>query len=211
MKRKTGKFFLLFVFASLAFSGCFSPWKGDEATLTLLLGGSSGNRAAAEQQPDEITLSYLVYIIELNGPTGPQSHTVEGVKPFNVTVMPGYWRISVRALLNTTLYARSESGAEIKAGQNNQIEIKMKLQLYTVTFNGNGNTGGTPPDPKKQSYPGEAITLPDSNNMSKAPDGNIYYEFICWNTKADGTGVDYKDNASYTPAEDITLYAKWGK
>jgi len=123
MKRKTCKFFLLFVFVSLAFSGCFSSWKGDGAAITLHLGGSRNSRASF---PNEETLSYLVNIIELNGPTGRQFHTVEGARPFSVTVMPGYWHISVRAMLNTTLYAQGESGAEIKAGQNNQVELKMK-------------------------------------------------------------------------------------
>ncbi|MDR2575356.1 MAG: hypothetical protein LBC52_02820 [Treponema sp.] len=123
MKKKTGKFFLLFVFVSLAFSGCFSSWKGDGATITLHLGGSRNSRASF---PNEETLSYLVNIIELNGPTGRQFHTVEGARPFSVTVIPGYWHISVRAMLNTTLYAQGESGAEIKAGQNNQVELKMK-------------------------------------------------------------------------------------
>jgi len=125
MKRKSGEFFLLFVFASLAFSGCFSSWKGDEATLTLLLGNTAGSRQQTTASDKEI-LSYLVHIIELDGPTGRQSHTVESAMPFSVTVMPGYWHISVRAMLNTTLYAQSEVGAEIKAGQNNQIDIKME-------------------------------------------------------------------------------------
>jgi len=125
MKRKTGKFFLLFVLASLAFPGCFSSWKGDEATITLLLGNTDGGGQRTIASDDEI-LSYLVHIIELDGPTGRQSHTVKSDKPFSVTVMPGYWHISVRALLNTTLYAQGENGAEIKAGKNNQVKIDMK-------------------------------------------------------------------------------------
>jgi len=125
MQRKTGGFFLLFVFASLVFSGCFSPWKGKEATLTLVLGNTAGRTAAV---PDQETLSFLEYIIELNGPTGRQSHTVK-TNTFSVTVMPGYWNISVRALLNTTLYAQYEGGAEIKAEQNNHVEIKMETVI----------------------------------------------------------------------------------
>jgi len=125
MKRKIGKTFLLFVFASLAFSGCFSPWKGEEATLTLLLGNTAGSRQQTAV-PNEDPLSYVVHIIELNGPTGRQSHTIKSSNPFSVTVMPGYWHISVRALLNSSLYAQGEGGAEIKAGQNNHVEIKMK-------------------------------------------------------------------------------------
>jgi len=207
MKKKIRGFSLLLVFASWAFSGCFSAWKGNEATLTLLLGNTTGRAAV----PDQETLSYLAYIIELDGPTGRQSHTIE-TNTFSATVMPGYWRISVRALLNTTLYAKGESGADIIAGKNNTVEIKMEAQLYTVTFNGNGNTGGTPPEPMKQSYPCEAITLPKNPNMSKIKDDgpqSEYFEFDGWGTKNDGTGNNYKVDDSYTPDDNITLYAIW--
>jgi len=136
MERKTGAFFLIFVFASLAFWGCFSSWKGDEATITLIFGNTSGSRASG---PDEETFSHLVHIIELDGPTGRQSHKAEGNKTLIVTVMPGHWRVSVRALLNSTLYARGEDGANVKAGQNNPIEIQMetliKDDLIFVTNN----------------------------------------------------------------------------
>ena len=118
MKRKNDEFFLLFILASLALSGCFSPWKGNEATLTLLFGGSPGNRAVIQG---------VVHTIELDGPTGGQTHKTEGAKPFSVTVMPGYWHISVKASRNDKLYAEGEGGADVKAGRNNQAEIKMSL------------------------------------------------------------------------------------
>lgn len=35
------------------------------------------------------------------------------------------------------------------------------------------------------------------------------YTFICWNTKPDGKGIDYKGGARYSADESITLYAKW--
>jgi hypothetical protein len=200
MKRKNCKFFLLFIFAPLVLSSCFSPWKGNETALTLLFGNSSGGRAAIPEG--------VVHTIELDGPTGRQSHTVE-TTTFSVTIMPGHWYITVRASLDGRLYAKGESGADIIAGKNNTVEIKMEVQLYTVTFDGNGNTGGTPPAPITQEYSGKAIILPDSNNMSKVHDGNSSYVFVCWNTNKDGTGENYDVKASYTPTADSILYAKW--
>jgi len=41
--------------------------------------------------------------------------------------------------------------------------------------------------------------------------GRIGYEFVSWNTKSDGTGVDYYPNTQYSFQRDITLYAKWKK
>jgi membrane carboxypeptidase/penicillin-binding protein PbpC len=133
MKRKIEKLSILIVFSSLAFTGCFSPWKGDETALTLLL-GNTGCRAAAN---DEAVLQ-----IELTGPTGRQSHTVEGNKPFSVTVMPGYWEITVKAFLDGALYAEGSGGADIKAGKNTTVEIQMIP--VTVGISINFNKDGTP-------------------------------------------------------------------
>jgi hypothetical protein len=167
MKRKTGEFFLLFIFASLAFSGCFSPWKGSEATLTLFLGNTDDGGQRTTASDNEI-LSHLVHIIELDGPVGRQSHTVEGARLFSVTVMPGYWHISVRALLNSTLYARGEGGAELKAGQDNNVDIKMeqviKDKLILVT-DGSDDIGSAGPRQGSLRYALENIP-PDEENIT---------------------------------------------
>jgi membrane carboxypeptidase/penicillin-binding protein PbpC len=132
MERKIGTFSLLFVFASLAFSGCFSSWKGDEATLTLLPGGSSGSRATRGPENNNGQQLDMVRNIELIGPTGRQSHTVEGDKPFSTTVMPGYWEITVLDFRTTEdfqygrVYSKGSVGADIKAGQDNTVNITMR-------------------------------------------------------------------------------------
>ena len=35
------------------------------------------------------------------------------------------------------------------------------------------------------------------------------YEFICWNTKADGTGISYEEGNKFSVGSDMTLYAQW--
>lgn len=35
------------------------------------------------------------------------------------------------------------------------------------------------------------------------------YNFLGWNTKADGTGTNYAAGANYTSNATLTLYAKW--
>ena len=35
------------------------------------------------------------------------------------------------------------------------------------------------------------------------------YEFVCWNTKADGTGTRYYEGDMFSVGSDITLYAQW--
>jgi hypothetical protein len=199
MKRKIGKFYLLFAFASLALWGCFSPWKGDEATLTLLMGNSPAGRIIVL---NENSISGRVHNIELIGPTGLQSHTVENDTPLTVTVMPGYWEIKVQAFLDGKLYAKGSADADIKAGLNNQVEIKMNpIVYYTVTFDGNG-AADAPPDAITTAA-GVSIILPDKGNLEIKG-----YEFAGWRDETRLNDI-LPAGSAYTPTSDITLYAIW--
>ena len=75
---------------------------------------------------------------------------------------------------------------------------------YTVTYLGNGNTSGfSPVDPNTYKSGDEAIVL-DKNTLVK--DG---YEFLNWNTKADGTGESYSPGSKITIKGAVFLYAIW--
>ncbi len=76
-----------------------------------------------------------------------------------------------------------------------------QLNTYTVSYNGNGNTGGSTSSQTK-SY-NVALTL-RANGFTKTN-----YNFVKWNTKADGTGTSYAAEASYTGNAALTLYAIW--
>jgi len=192
MTKNIRKYFLLPVFISLVLSGCFSPWKGDEATLTLLLGDGSGGRAMAPEK--------VVHTVELEGPTGKQ--TIKDVKQqLSVKVAPGYWKISIKASLDGKPYAEGKGGTLVKAGQNNQAEIKMDL-VYTVTFDINGAMGTAPE--AKTVIADTSITLPSGEGLNKSG-----FSFNGWNTKAEGDGVNFNAGDSYTVTGNTTLYAKW--
>ena len=73
---------------------------------------------------------------------------------------------------------------------------------YDAIFDSNGGEGTMPSiaiDHAKQ------LSIP-ANKFTRAD-----YEFICWNTKADGTGVNYEEGDVFCVASDITLYAQWYK
>jgi uncharacterized repeat protein (TIGR02543 family) len=72
---------------------------------------------------------------------------------------------------------------------------------YTVTFSANGGSGTVP---SQAVNAGSSITLPGGNGLSKSG-----YTFEGWNTNSSGTGATYSAGSSYTPTDDITLYAKW--
>ena len=84
----------------------------------------------------------------------------------------------------------------------------VKDGAVTITYDGNGADNG--------SMDTQLIAVGDTQNLL----GNTYtrtgYEFIGWNTSADGSGQSYNDSASYTVSANPdnyypTLYAQWKK
>ncbi len=84
---------------------------------------------------------------------------------------------------------------------------------YTVSYNGNGGITAS----NEVAYPdAENVDVTFATSHSVHVDGNRFvrehYDFIGWNTKADGTGTAYsaEDVISLTPADNTrTLYAQW--
>ncbi len=92
---------------------------------------------------------------------------------------------SITLTESITLYAQWTSAATTK---------------YYVTFNANGGTGIMAP---------QAFDKNTAGNLNANAFARADYRFTGWNTKADGTGTSYADEASITLTESITLYAQW--
>tara|TARA_R110002050_G_scaffold91784_6_gene192537 strand:+ start:22583 stop:25177 length:2595 start_codon:yes stop_codon:yes gene_type:complete len=74
---------------------------------------------------------------------------------------------------------------------------------YTVTYDANGGTGTAPTENDKA----EGATFITAINSFTSPPG---YQFIEWNTAANGTGTGYTAGETVTmPGNDVTLYAIW--
>ncbi|GBU26239.1 hypothetical protein R83H12_02934 [Fibrobacteria bacterium R8-3-H12] len=105
--------------------------------------------------------------------------------------------------------AANGTGTAYAAGENYTANAALTLYaqwaaVYTVTYSGNGNTGGSAPDAQTQASAGQALTLSGAGALVKTG-----YTFDGWNTAANGSGTSYAAGASYTPAGNVTLYAKW--
>ena len=72
--------------------------------------------------------------------------------------------------------------------------------LYTIYFNANGGNGSMNSIELEE---GKNFTIP-SNSFTRTD-----YEFVGWNTKADGSGTSYDAGESLTLTTDLTLYAQW--
>ncbi|MFZ5627763.1 MAG: InlB B-repeat-containing protein [Spirochaetota bacterium] len=77
---------------------------------------------------------------------------------------------------------------------------------YTITYHANTSTGGSVPVDAGQYYAGMSVIV-------AANTGGLYKAgstFVCWNTQADGGGVDYLPlTAVNLGSGNLQLYAKW--
>lgn len=74
--------------------------------------------------------------------------------------------------------------------------------LYTITYSGNTSTGGVIPSPTVGS--GSVTLAANSSPLVKSG-----FTFGGWNTKTDGTGINYSERSNYNLTANITLYAVW--
>ena len=88
----------------------------------------------------------------------------------------------------------------------NDIEITVNVgdvsSLHTITYNSNDENGLT----STQEVEENVKTKLNKNTFTR--DG---YEFIGWNTKADGKGTAYTDEQKVSIKDDLVLYAQWEK
>jgi uncharacterized repeat protein (TIGR02543 family) len=79
------------------------------------------------------------------------------------------------------------------------------LNTYIVTYHGNGNTGGSVPIDSNTYAPGTLATVLGKGDLTKTG-----YDFIGWNTKADGSGtLRAVDSQFAIENNNVTLYAAW--
>jgi len=134
----------VFVLPLLLLTACFSPYKGDTATLKLVLGSAAApGRDISDTTPDNVISMRLVHTIELSGPTGRiMINAPAGQSTVQVEVAPGRWDIAVEALLDGEPYANGSASADIKAGQNNPVQISMYLVTKGPPLDGSFEMGG---------------------------------------------------------------------
>jgi uncharacterized repeat protein (TIGR02543 family) len=72
---------------------------------------------------------------------------------------------------------------------------------YSVSFSSNGGGGSIQTQTVEE---GKSTALPGPGTMYRNG-----YEFVSWNTSADGTGMSYAPGTVFTPVSDVMLYAQW--
>ncbi len=80
------------------------------------------------------------------------------------------------------------------------FKIRLWLDTVWVTFDPNGADGTIKEKRAVRNMPYKLVPNPFTREG---------FTFVGWNTKADGSGDLYADEAEFTPTEDTTLYAQW--
>ncbi len=81
------------------------------------------------------------------------------------------------------------------------VTVYDNAKHYTITYFGNGGTGSVKDD--KEYEPGASVTV-KSNSFTRSG-----YNFLNFNTKANGTGTSYNPGDTLTINSNIELYAQW--
>lgn len=75
---------------------------------------------------------------------------------------------------------------------------------FTITYNGNECDEGSEIPVEQTKYLDEDIYLAYKGSLIK-----VRYDFDGWNTRSDGTGLNFNENDLFTINADTVLYAKW--
>ena len=92
------------------------------------------------------------------------------------------------------------------------------VPIYNVKYDMNLPSDGTPASDNKQVDPQNQLDFGPTQTMNKNTFTSNEYRWVGWNTKPDGSGIDFDDLDKYNetsfdttvnPGDTVTLYAKW--
>jgi len=94
----------------------------------------------------------------------------------------------------------------VEVKKNQQAQVSFERKPFMVRYDSNGATGGTVPLDEQSYAPGDLVAvLGNIGSLDKKG-----YRFVGWNTKADGTGISYPPDSSFSMGmENSMLYAEW--
>jgi formylglycine-generating enzyme required for sulfatase activity len=98
------------------------------------------------------------------------------------------------------VYFTLADGTVIKIAKASEEEQPNSEFMFIVTYDANGGEGVMQLD---------TFYYGVSKALTSIKYTNALYRFVCWNTKADGTGISYSDGQQLMISKNITLYAQW--
>ena len=108
------------------------------------------------------------------------------------------------------IYGAGLGNAKVRvtSAVNHDVSTEFDVIVYTtelsVIYNGNGGTGSVVDSNSPYEAGAEVTVLPNGFTRNG-------YEFVNFNTKADGSGTSYNPGQTFTINDDVTLYAQWNQ
>ena len=115
-----------------------------------------------------------------------------------------WWSTTYYLRYNNSDWARSSTSATVYLYKLVEYEVG-----YDIRFDGNGFTSGTLPQDALKLSSGTLYTIPEAPEDLRKDIGQDTWLFLCWNTNADGSGIEYMPGDVITVTQDLTLYADW--
>jgi len=158
------KIVIIGILVSLAFIGCFSPWKGEEASIILSIGGSTVNRSIWPHEKYPYILDEIVYNVTIDGQDYKKFESIGG-KTIKTTVTPGIYTITIEAWYLNAHYAKgSLENITIIVGKNT-IPFPMTAWVPDMDTT---DPDTTDMDPNKTYLIAEGINNMEFNSLSDA-------------------------------------------
>lgn len=122
---------------------------------------------------------------------------------------------------DNSAYLRTFSNSSFRTYNGNTNDVLLMAMEYepaifntnpscpsvTLTYNANDATSGTAPVDLNSPYnAGSRVTVLGKGTLEKTN-----YDFLGWNTTADGSGTEYSEGSHLYITESTVLYAQWGK
>jgi len=108
--------------------------------------------------------------------------------------------VNIDITLHKEFYSKNGNKYTVLPKENN-TSMLLKDTIYTVNWDANGGSGGV----MTSSYVLKGLSI----NALECTYTKESYSFKNWNTKPDGTGINYAIGSKIAPTSDITLYAQW--
>ncbi|MFJ7922223.1 S-layer homology domain-containing protein [Lysinibacillus fusiformis] len=196
-----------------------SNWTLDEAfssTKTYTLPAGDGNKTVYVRLIDRagnITVIQDSIVLDTTAPivsgvVNGASYNMERTITFNegTATLNGHQFVSGTSVDTEGSYTLIVTDAAGNSTTMTFTIVKTAPSKYTVLYDGNRATGGQVPVNSQTYENGHSVTVAD-NSGKLVKTG---FTFNGWNTKADGSGINYMVNTKFIiNASDVTLYALW--
>ncbi|MFJ7407874.1 MULTISPECIES: S-layer homology domain-containing protein [unclassified Lysinibacillus] len=170
--------------------------------------------------------SYVLVVTDIAGNTTTITFSIDKTAPFvsgvadggsynsskTITFNEGTATLNGNAFVNgMSVDAEGSYVLVVTDDAGNSITVTFSINKtapikYTIKYDGNGATGGQAPVNSQTYENGHSVTVADNT-------GNLVrtgFTFSGWNTKADGSGINYVANSKFTfKGSNVTLYALW--